>query len=97
MRFFNRSQLGWLLGFLGASFGAAGLGGLFAARSVNTWHRTLRKPAWTPPDAAFGPVWTLLYALIAIAGWIVRRKACEIRRWPRQRRPLIAPGWHSWC
>jgi translocator protein len=75
MAFFNRRELGWVLGYLGASFGAAGLGALITAQSVDSWYRTLRKPAWTPPDAAFGPVWTLLYVLIGIAGWIVRREA----------------------
>jgi translocator protein len=64
---------GWLLGFLGASFGAAALGGLFTARSVGTWYRALRKPRLTPPDRVFGPVWTALYALMALAAWLVRR------------------------
>lgn len=61
-----------LLAFLGLSLGAALLGGLLTARSVTTWYRTLRKPPWNPPDWLFGPVWTVLYLQIAIAGWIVR-------------------------
>lgn len=65
----------WLLGSLGASFGVAALGSVFTARSVSTWYRTLRKPAWTPPDRLFGPVWTVLYALIGISVWLVRRQA----------------------
>jgi tryptophan-rich sensory protein len=39
------------------------------------WYLTLQKPAWTPPGWLFGPVWTLLYIMIAVAGWRVWRAA----------------------
>jgi translocator protein len=42
------------------------------------WYKALRKPSWTPPDWLFGPAWTVLYIMIAIAGW---------RLWS-------AGGWH---
>jgi len=35
------------------------------------WYETLNKPAWTPPNWLFGPAWTVLYLMIAIAGWII--------------------------
>ena len=38
------------------------------------WYAALAKPAWTPPDAVFAPVWTTLYALMAIAAWLVWRR-----------------------
>ena len=44
----------------------AGLGG--AATDIGPWYFALRKPSWQPPDWAFGPAWTIIYALTAIAG-----------------------------
>ena len=69
----DSSQLPWLGLYLFGSFAAAGLGGLTTARAIPTWYRTLRKPGWNPPDAVFGPVWTVLYSSMAVAAWLVRR------------------------
>ena len=53
-----------------------GGGGLIGAYNVpGDWYRALNKPAFNPPDAVFAPVWTLLYAIIAIAGWRIRHAA----------------------
>ena len=38
------------------------------------WYAQLAKPAFTPPGRIFGPVWTVLYVLIAVAGWRVWRR-----------------------
>lgn len=35
------------------------------------WYAGLAKPAWTPPDWLFGPAWTTLYLLMALAAWKV--------------------------
>ncbi len=35
------------------------------------WYASLNKPAWTPPNWVFPIAWTILYALIAVAGWLV--------------------------
>jgi benzodiazapine receptor len=67
-----RDALG-LAGFLALSFAVAGAGGAITATSVGGWYQTLAKPAFNPPDWVFGPVWTLLYAMIAVAGWRVWR------------------------
>lgn len=50
--------------------GAALLVGLMGMLStdISGWYLALDKPAWQPPDWLFGPVWTLIYALAAIAG-----------------------------
>lgn len=46
---------------------ASTVGGLATASSVQTWYPTLQKPPFNPPSAVFGPVWTVLYILIAAA------------------------------
>lgn len=39
------------------------------------WYENLNKPAFNPPSWVFGPVWTVLYVMIAIAGWRIWRTA----------------------
>ncbi|HVM77068.1 MAG TPA: TspO/MBR family protein [Candidatus Paceibacterota bacterium] len=43
----------------------------FTRRGVNTWYRDIRKPTWTPPGSVIGAVWTVLYALGAIAALVI--------------------------
>ncbi len=37
----------------------------------DSWYRALSKPAWNPPDWVFGAGWSVLYVMIAVAGWRV--------------------------
>lgn len=53
---------------------AGAVGGGVTASSVETWYPGLTKPAWNPPNAVFGPVWTLLYLMMAVAAWLVWRR-----------------------
>lgn len=55
-------------------FIVAGLGGAVTSSSVGEWYQSLRKPANTPPDWVFGPVWSVLYLLMAISAWLVWRQ-----------------------
>jgi tryptophan-rich sensory protein len=55
-------------------FLAAGLGSLFTMVSLGSWYAGLAKPSWNPPNWIFGPVWTTLYAMMAVAGWLVWRR-----------------------
>ncbi len=45
------------------------------------WYAALAKPTWTPPGWVFGPAWTLLYTLMAVAAWTVwrRRQQTSVR------------------
>ncbi|MFC0542761.1 TspO/MBR family protein [Kutzneria chonburiensis] len=63
----------------GAVFGlavalAALAGALASTRTAQDYGR-LAQPSWAPPAWVFGPVWTLLYVSIAVAGWLVWRRA----------------------
>jgi benzodiazapine receptor len=67
-----RSRALALAGFLGATVAAAALGGVATRRRLRSrWYERLQKPSWQPPARAFAPVWTTLYALIAVSGWRV--------------------------
>jgi tryptophan-rich sensory protein len=63
-----------LLGFGLAVAVVAVVGGLAAATSAQQYGG-LVQPAWAPPAWLFGPVWTVLYVLIAVSGWLVWRRA----------------------
>ncbi len=62
-------------------------GGWATSSSVGTWYAGLVKPTFNPPRWVFGPVWSMLYALIAVAGWRLWR-----RGGPASRLALTA-----WC
>ncbi len=48
--------------------------------SVSTWYPSLIKPSWTPPGWLFGPIWTILYLMIAISGWLIFTAEYSSRR-----------------
>lgn len=62
------------LGILGAivlSELAGLLGALTMGNSITTWYQWLEKPLLAPPNWIFGPVWTLLFALMGISGYLI--------------------------
>ena len=63
---------------LAICFGAAALGSLMTMPSIPTWYAGLEKPFFSPPNWVFAPVWTVLYALMAVLLWW--RHAENIRR-----------------
>jgi benzodiazapine receptor len=58
-----------LAGFLLITFAAPALSAFIDMPGA--WYAALHKPAWNPPAWLFGPVWTLLYTLMAVAAWLV--------------------------
>ncbi len=71
-----------MIGWLVACFGSALLGAVFMP---GEWYATLRKPPWNPPGWIFGPVWTALYTMMAVAAWLVWKRG----GFAAQRRPLM--------
>lgn len=58
---------GWvLLCFLAPALGAFSI--------PDAWYASLQKPPWNPPGWVFGPVWSLLYTMMAVAAWLVWRR-----------------------
>lgn len=63
------------------------VGGGWLVGATNTpgeWYDGLAKPPFNPPDWVFGPVWTILYVLVAVAGWRVwleRRTGGAMTAW----------------
>lgn len=82
-----------LLVFFGLVFVTALSGALFMP---GAWYQGLAKPSFTPPNWLFAPAWTVLYAMIAVAGWLVWERAGmgpAMYAWGAQ---LVFNGMWSW-
>ena len=76
----SKSIIGFCI-ILGITFSAAAIGG-WASANAPGFYGILNKPSWAPPAAVFGPVWSVLYLLMAVAAWLVwkERRDRENRR-----------------
>lgn len=72
-----------LAGWLVLCFAAAAIGG-FASSNAGEFYNQLNRPSWAPPPWLFAPVWTLLYAMMAVAAWLVWTE----RGWAKGQWPL---------
>lgn len=77
-----------LAGFIALCLAVAAAGGAVTATSVGTWYAALEKPPFNPPDWVFGPVWTLLYLMMAVAAW---------RVWRLREAPGARPALGAWA
>ncbi|MDQ2702035.1 MAG: tryptophan-rich sensory protein [Pseudomonadota bacterium] len=68
----RRKQIIGFVAWLGASFMAAAIGGA-ASLQAGPFYLQLARPEWAPSPEVFGPVWTVLYALMGISAWLVWR------------------------
>jgi benzodiazapine receptor len=60
--------------FVAICLAAGFLGSIFTAEAVGGWYAGLNKPDFTPPSWIFAPVWTTLYVLMGLSGWLVWRQ-----------------------
>lgn len=69
-----------LFAWLALCFLAGTVGALFQPAA---WYAGLTKPSWNPPGWIFGPVWSVLYSMMAVAAWLVwRHGGISNQRWP---------------
>ena len=64
-----------LVGFVGLCLLVGAADGSIVAGPSRGWYLSLNRPPGTPPNWLFAPVWTGLYAMIGVAGWLVWRRA----------------------
>jgi translocator protein len=62
------SLAAWILGTC-----VAAISGAVTAKAAQTFYAQLQKPRWAPPAWLFGPAWSVLYVLMAVAAWRVWR------------------------
>lgn len=92
-----------LVGFVGLCLLVGVVGGSITAHAVLHWYPTLHAPPGTPPNWVFAPIWTVLYVIIGVAGWLVWRRigaapALRLWGWQLAANALWAPaffGLHS--
>lgn len=71
-----------LAGWIVLTGAVGGISGLWTGAEVKGWYRTLHRPGFAPPNWVFGPVWSLLYLLMAVAAWLLwREPRSEMRSW----------------
>jgi tryptophan-rich sensory protein len=68
----KQKQILGLVGWLVVSFSASAVGAV-ASMQAKSFYSQLDQPNWAPSPGIFGPVWTVLYALMGIAAWLVWR------------------------
>lgn len=89
----RRVSLLTLVGFLGLTLLVGAADAAVTATAVHSWYLSLTQPPGTPPNWLFGPVWTVLYAMIAVAAWLVWRRGVTAGGEQRTRPALRLWGW----
>ena len=73
----DRRPLASLAAAVLACEAAGAAGSVATSAGVRTWYPSVTKPALTPPDWVFAPVWITLFALMGVAAWLIWRRAPE--------------------
>lgn len=75
---FSQDSVRGAILWFGLTFVTAAIGGL-ASASAPDFYGALRLPSWAPPASVFGPVWTVLYLLMAVTAWMVWRHRNKVQ------------------
>lgn len=89
-----RSALALML-LLAIAAGVAAVGSALSAPGIAGWYAETPQPMWTPPNAVFGPVWTVLYVLMSVAAWHVWRRPDSLARTRALRAYAVQLGLNS--
>ena len=66
------SKAGWhVLVAIVVATALAAVAGSVASLHAPEFYAQLTKPSWAPPAWVFGPVWTVLFMMMALAAWLV--------------------------
>ena len=76
-KFLLSRSAGMALLAVGVVFVASAIGGAATGPNIPTWYVTIQKPSFNPPNYVFGPVWTILYAMLAFSFWRILRLPVE--------------------
>jgi benzodiazapine receptor len=78
----HRGSRRWLtlLIWLAVVFAVGAVGSLVTLPKIPTWYAGLTKPWFNPPNGLFGPVWTVLYVLMAVAAWRIAEMPADPAR-----------------
>ncbi|UXA53002.1 tryptophan-rich sensory protein [Xanthomonas prunicola] len=77
----KKSQWFGLLGWLVLCYAVAALGAMASIQAAS-FYALLQRPAWAPPGWLFGPVWTVLYGMMAVSVWLVWRRGSRAGKRP---------------
>lgn len=75
-----------LVGFVGLCLLVGAADAAISGYGVRHWYLSLTQPPGTPPNWVFGPIWSVLYVLMGVAGWLIWRRVGASR-------PLRLWGW----
>jgi translocator protein len=74
MSSFNVREIPKLIVSILIVFLAGAVGTVFTLKEITGWYAYLPKPSWTPPNYAFGPIWSTLYVLMGISLFLIWRE-----------------------
>src|ERR687886_731529 len=73
----NQNSIKSLVGSVLLCEAAGGIGAILTRSGLRDWYPKLDKPSFTPPGWVFGPVWTLLYAMMGVSLYVACRQGGE--------------------